>query len=77
MLATSYQAFMKMLRNWTPRLVLEVSTVFRQRMSQTWATGSPSLVSSPSAWTGTGSNSRGPSPMKNGFPPSRPEVAAE
>jgi Transposase DDE domain len=35
-LATSYQAFMKMLRNWTPRLVLEVSTVFRQRMSQTW-----------------------------------------
>jgi Transposase DDE domain len=34
--ASSYQAFMKMLRNWTPRLVLEVSKLLRQRMIQTW-----------------------------------------
>jgi hypothetical protein len=33
--AATYQAFMKMLRNWTPRFVLEVSAVFRERMRQT------------------------------------------
>lgn len=33
--AKSYQAFTKMLRKWTPRLVLEISTMFRQRMIQT------------------------------------------
>jgi hypothetical protein len=34
--ATSYQAFMKMLRKWTPRFVLEISNMFRRRMIQTF-----------------------------------------
>jgi hypothetical protein len=33
--ATSYQAFTKMLRKWTPLFVLEISAMFRQRMIQT------------------------------------------